>query len=260
MEFDGLTVTVARPFSPVPSRRIQRFPLAGVTRAELIWLGGEGERRLFGLHVRGFPQSVVWVRVWIGLKYRRTSSWEVLATTINEAVAERMRCVLGATIGPAPWDQDQWTRAEALAPDLWVFDKRHLLRRGSDDSEWVITDHQEVIESEVLLPLWRNTDVPFDSTYPPPTLPRHPARLSTPWNGTFGYSDRTREEYSSYTSWEDGSGSAYRGNTEERLAGVWNELINALQDGQEITAGAEWDTKASALLAWGHHRFQGTQR
>jgi hypothetical protein len=259
VEFDGLTVTVARPLNPFPRRRIQRFPLAGVIRAELIWLGGEGERRLFGLHVRGFPRSAVWVSVWIGPKYRRTSPWEVLATTINEAVAERMRCVLGSTIGPAPWDQAQWTRAEALAPDLWVFDKRDQLRRGSVYSKWVITGHREVIESEVLLPLWRNADVPFDSPYPPPALPRHPAHLETPWKGTLGYSDRTRAEHSDRTSWEDGSGYAYRGNTEERMAGVWHGLIDSLQDGHEITTGAEWGTKASSLLAWGHHR-RGKQR
>lgn len=111
MAFDGSDVTVRRLFNLVPGRRTRRYPLARVTGVELVWLGGEGETRLFELRLRGYRRPVVEVGVRLGLSRRREYSWVVLADAINEAAAERMRLVLQDSLGLAPWDEDQWSPA-----------------------------------------------------------------------------------------------------------------------------------------------------
>ncbi|MFD8194704.1 hypothetical protein [Streptomyces wuyuanensis] len=155
--FDGDAVTVQRRLAPIlPWRPPVTYPVTQVLGAELVWLGGEGERRRFELCLSGHAPTVTFAvpigrnpHRWPGSS--REAQWSTLVGAVNRASGQWLRSVLAATIGTGPWSQEVWHRAETLAPELHVFTEW-----AGDVSPFggrTTRSHREVIETGVLGPL-----------------------------------------------------------------------------------------------------------
>ncbi|MFD7610726.1 hypothetical protein [Streptomyces sp. NPDC059828] len=153
VSFDGTTVTVCRRHLPgLRWRPPVAYSMARVLGAELVWLGGEGERRRFDLYLARSPTLRIPITVGRnphrGVGLSRKQRWDALTAAINAAAGHRVRRVLDATLGLGPWSEDTWRQAEALAPELSVFGER-----GTPMSGRAPQSHRDVIERALLAPL-----------------------------------------------------------------------------------------------------------
>ncbi|MFF7771675.1 hypothetical protein ACIPIU_00110 [Streptomyces massasporeus] len=157
VRFDGRAVTVRRRLAPgLPWRPPATYSIARVLGAELVWLGGEGERRRFDLRLVGTPTVAVPVSIgrdphrWPGSL--REHQWGALAGAINGASRRWMRRVLDATVGTGPWSEEVWRRVEGLSPELRSFSERTTTDAPSHKGR-TARPHREVIEDMLLAPL-----------------------------------------------------------------------------------------------------------
>ncbi|MET9910376.1 IS256 family transposase [Streptomyces sp. NPDC006476] len=112
--FDGVTVTITRWFRPPGLWRTLRIPLPEILSAGFDNHDGE-DTHSFRLTSAG--RDHIWVPVLIK-RGEQKASWVALAQTVNEACAQRMRHVLGSTVGMGPWSEATWQRVDELAPEL----------------------------------------------------------------------------------------------------------------------------------------------
>ncbi|WP_338896993.1 hypothetical protein WBG99_16245 [Streptomyces sp. TG1A-60] len=156
VSFDGRTVTVHRRLAPgLPWRPRATHLISHVLGAELVWLGGEGERRQFDVCLAGAPTVRIPVAIGQnphrGQARRREEQWATFAGAINTASGQWMRRVLDATVGTGPWSEAVWRQAETLAPEVRVFMERDIHVPPLQGRK--TRSHREMIEAEVLGPL-----------------------------------------------------------------------------------------------------------
>ncbi|MEU4733127.1 hypothetical protein [Streptomyces sp. NPDC023588] len=161
--FDGRAVTARLRPAPGLPWRSTTYGLQRVLGANLVWLGGEGERRRFDLHLSKAPTLGISVAVGRNPHQGRAREvrerWGDLVHAINTASARRMHAVLDTTFGAGPWTDDVWRDAERLAPELhvfteWAVEAAPSPRRATGRS------HRQMIEELVLAPLRSATATP----------------------------------------------------------------------------------------------------
>ncbi|SHH40232.1 hypothetical protein [Streptomyces sp. 3214.6] len=229
--FDGVTVTISRRFRPPGLWRTVRIPLPEILSAGFNNHDGEDTHH-FRLTSAG--RDHIWVPVLIR-RGEQKASWVALAQTVNEACAQRMRHVLGSTVGMGPWNEATWQRLDELAPELTAFESTGPGWRFYPAGREIIS-HRQMIEQGVLKTLSErriNTDPGLS---PSPSVQGHLAAYQPTWWGfrPMGPEDTAQVE-------------------------AWYALIERLQPHGEVTGTPEWTDDASALLAWGHRVRQGVR-
>jgi hypothetical protein len=222
ISFDGWTVTLTRLWCPVPRWRYRRTPLdrlAGIWFGW--WLADGGPSWLAWFEVEPFDGPSQHVTLWtVGTREIRKHQFAALATTINEAVASRVRLTIMHGVGLGPWSDPEWADIERRVPELRAL--------ADHPRQYRPQGHRTKVESE-LRRMRGETDPPVAGWPRPvpglPSLDREPSGYSARF--CWGASDTGTE--------------------------TWRVLIDRLAAGQDLTSCPDWRRSVATFLGYGQH-------
>ncbi len=230
ISFDGWTVTLTRLWCPVPRWRYRRTPLDRLAGVWFDWWAtdnGPSWLAWFGVDPFDGPGQVV--TLWtVGIREVRKRKFAVLATTINEAIAGRVRLIIKHSVGLGPWSDQEWADIERRIPEL----------RGLADHPGLYRPqgHRTKVESE--LRRMRGEADPPVSGWPRPVPGLPSLDRTSAFGGGFDWGPPVDQE---------------RPGTQ-----IWRVLVDRLAVGQDLTACPEWQRARATLLGYGQHRLAVT--
>jgi hypothetical protein len=214
VDFDGYQVTVVRRWLPVPGLRARRFRLSEVISVDLPSMGGEDELRQLYLHLRGGRS----VGVGHHMGVRKKASWFEVCDAIKHAIWARELYVLRSTVGLGPWGEEEWSRVEALVPEITAFGTHTYEDEPRTRINRIEISHRVGVDALLSRPR-------------DPSMPGPVAGGSIALKGR-DIHDPTHEPQDKI----QGRGDA------------WSALIDRLQNGVEVTTTAQWAEQVNAIL------------
>jgi hypothetical protein len=214
VDFDGYQVMVVRRWLPIPGLRARRFRLSEVISVDLPSMGGEDELRQLYLHLRGGR----FVGVGHHMGVRKKASWFEVRDAIEHAIWARELYVLRSTVGLGPWGEEEWSRVEALVPEITAFGTHTYENEPRTQINRMEISHR--IGVDALLSRLRD-----------PSVPGPVAGGSIALQGR-NIHDPTLEPQEKIQDRGD----------------AWSTLIDRLQNGVEVTTTAQWAEQVNAIL------------